>query len=77
MRKITLRDRINYHLSFSMAERIERRKEKLAQFVAWHCLPERVIHWVIVRRHASLTSGAHGSRHPDQVSAFDLYKKAA
>jgi hypothetical protein len=70
----TLRDRIAFHMSYSIGERWERRKEKMAQFIAWHCLPMRVRKWVIVRQHAKLTSGDNGSRHPDTVSAFDLYK---
>ena len=69
-----IRDRIAYERTFSLSERWERRKEKLAMFVAWHCLPERVRMWVIIRRHADLTTGEHGSRHPDTVSAFELTK---
>lgn len=76
MRKITLRDRINYHLSFSMAERIERAKDKACLWIARR-MPERLGMWTVVARHAAVTSGEHGNRHPGDVKAFDLYGKAA
>ena len=65
----TLADRIRYESTFTLAERWERAKEKAAQFVAWHLLPQRVRMWVIIRRHADVT---RGDQHPDTVSAFDL-----
>jgi hypothetical protein len=65
---------IAYQRTFGIADRWERRKEKLAQFIAWHCLPERVRMWVIIRAHANCTSGKNDNVHPDDVKAFDLTK---
>ena len=73
MRKITLRDRINYHLSFTLSERIERAKDKACLWIARR-IPDRLGMWVVVARHAAITTG---DRHPDSVTAFDLYAKAA
>lgn len=64
-------DKIAYERTFSLSERWERLKEKLARFIAWHCLPKRVRMWVIIRRHAEITKD---NIHPDTVKAFDLYK---
>ncbi len=74
--QLSLKERIAYEMSFSLRERWNRAKEKAAQFIAWHCLPERVRMWVIIRRHADLTTGAgkFANQHPDTVSAFDLTK---
>lgn len=65
-----LRNRIAYERTFTLAERWERSKEKIAQIVAWHILPKRVRMWVVVRAHAIVTKG---DQHPDTVKAFDLY----
>lgn len=68
-----LRDRIAYERTFSLAERIERRKDKICLGIARR-MPARLVNWVIVRRHADLT---RGDVHPDSLKAFDLYREAA
>lgn len=68
---MSLADRIRYERTFTLAERWERGKERVARFVAWNLLPQRVRMWVIVRRHAEVTKP---DQHPDTVSAFDLTK---
>jgi ribosomal protein L16/L10AE len=71
-RKITLREKIAYELSFSLAERWERRKEAAAIWIARR-LPKRVRLWVVVTTHAAVTQSS-GDKHPDEISAFDLHK---
>lgn len=72
----SFRDRIAYERTYSIGERIERAKDKACLWIARR-LPDRLIMWVVVARHADHTSGAHGNRHPDTVKAFELYDKAA
>lgn len=68
MNLAAIRNRIAYERTFSLAERWERRKEKVAIWLARR-LPQRLRMWVIVCRHADVT---RGDAHPDSVSAFDL-----
>lgn len=68
----TIADRIRYERTFTLAERIDRAKDKGAMWLARR-LPERLTNWVVICRHADVT---RGDQHPDTVAAFDLYRPA-
>jgi hypothetical protein len=69
-RQITIRDRFNYEMSFTLAERWERFKDKAAHKLA-RSLPKRVRMWAVITAHVAATKP---NQHPDTVSAFDLYR---
>lgn len=54
---------------------MERLKERVAIWIAWHLLPRRVVLWAMIRTFAHATTGKHGGDHPDAIGYKEVHDR--
>jgi hypothetical protein len=53
-----------------MKEKISKRIEKLATWIAWH-LPRQIVYWTIVRIFAVSSTGKFSNKEAGSITLFD------